>query len=161
MESSSPSLWLRRKELVMCSAIRKRLQIVELLALTSAAWCGAACLADVIPNMKCLPTTLPVSGCGCPNAVQEDVCQGVLPKTGNMYGEVACSAALPPNTCDNTQNQNACGIVYKCAGVVCGSTAPPGPGNPYPYGIFWPSCEAHPEKSGCENKYWGKCVYTP
>lgn len=122
----------------------------EVIAMLASALCAAICVAEVLPNSKCLPTALPVMSCGCPNNVIQDVCQGALPIYETMYGDVFCMFN-PSTSCDasSATDANKCGMVYHCAGVNC--TMPI---------IYFPSagCEPHPEKGPCEKK-WGSCSY--
>ena len=108
---------------------------------------GSVSLADIMQNYSCLPTTIPVMSCVCPQGpASEDRCWGNKPKLGNCYGEVWCNP-VAGQQCDWRPNRDAneCGHVYKCTGAPCTAICVPG------------ECLGFKNKPKCAGR-WGYCV---
>ena len=99
-------------------------------------------------DYECKPTTLPVSGCDCPNSVAQDWCFGQLPKPASpgYYGDVSCQVENG-ETCNDGTDMNPCGDTYYCPNTTC------------PSSFYFPNaCQKHEEKPPCTGN-WGSCEY--
>lgn len=106
------------------------------------------------PNMKCGPTTMPVTTCECPVVGDNHYyCLGALPKNipPTMYGQVDCMGN-PGHYCHRYDVANtvrlSCGPVFY---VPCGNCAVMGP--PLNCTPVWV-----PSEAWCTNT-WGECVW--
>lgn len=106
--------------------------------------------AQVLTNFMCVPIAAPVTTCDCPLGPHHaDRCEGSLPKSGNMYGDVACTA-IPAVNCDagGGGGANPCGRVVMCPCIACGT----------PIIFLGCTCVVFEDKPPCQNT-WGGCVY--
>lgn len=105
-------------------------------------------IGQTYQNFQCVPIAAPVTGCECPlGADHADRCEGTLPKSGNMYGDVACTA-MPDYECESGSGMNPCGRVVMCPCITCGE----------PLIYLGCTCEVFDDKPPCINS-WGSCAY--